>query len=54
MASVKVSPTGHTEVTVTSPFQVSFDGSLYGPGSLVSVAPDVAEDWIRCGWVTRT
>jgi hypothetical protein len=54
MAEVKVSTAGLVEVTVTSPFQVSFDGALYGPGSLVSIVSDVAEDWIRCGWVTRT
>jgi hypothetical protein len=42
-----------TVVTVIPPFQVSHDGTVYGPGEKAEVPDAVAERWQAHGWVEK-
>jgi hypothetical protein len=41
-----------TVVTVIPPFQVSHDGTVYGPGEKAEVPDEMAEHWLALGYVS--
>jgi hypothetical protein len=42
-----------TTVTVVDPYQVSYEGTVYGPGKTVEVPRQLAKNWLLWGWVTE-
>jgi hypothetical protein len=42
-----------TAVTVTAPYQVVHEETVYGPGQTVDVPDDLAHTWITAGWVSE-
>jgi hypothetical protein len=44
---------GVTDVMVTAPYQVAYEGNVYSSGKTVTVSDDVAEAWLTNGWASR-
>jgi hypothetical protein len=42
-----------TVVSVTAPFQVVHEETVYTPGQTVDVPQEVADKWIEAGWVSE-
>lgn len=39
-------------MTVLVPFQVAYEGIVYGPGDKVTAPPEVVAEWAAAGWIT--
>lgn len=52
MSPAKQTANKDIKVTVEVPFQVAYNGIVYGPGDAVTVPPTLAHEWREAGWVT--